>query len=157
MNKLKKNFLLLALIGFSSPILAVTTPKIKEVRNVMEYYYNGEKSGPILMQLLPCLNIDQRKNSKTQYECNKPAPSTIKKGTTISAWTSWFVPKSGKYDNIMIQFVHDGIVRSTKDVMLVGGTRKRAYRSEKLSKSGRWEIRVLKGKRVIASSKFAVK
>ena len=122
----------------------------------MNYFYNGESKGPILMSLNLCETVDRKKDSKTKYECLKASPSKIKVNSKVTAWTSWFVPQKGKYDDIMIQFIHDGMIRTTKDVTLSGGLRLRAFRTETVTKKGKWEIRVLRNKKVVAAAKFSV-
>lgn len=113
--------------------------------NVVSYYFNGADEGPLLMDSKLCLDVDTEKGSETRWECVKPAGDSVPKGTTVSAWTKWLVPKGGDYDDIMIQFVHEGMVRTTKDVKLTESLRMRTFRSDKLSKAGAWEIRILRG------------
>ena len=120
----------------------------------MDYYFKGEKKGPILINLNLCEKVDRRKDSNTKFECLKSATSKIKVNSALTAWTSWFVPQNGKYDDIMIQFIHNGMVRTTKDVTLTGGLRLRAFRTEQITKKGKWEIRVLRKKKIIAAAHF---
>ena len=156
-----KNSISLALVCYVLFLISIpahgVTPTSKEISKVMDYYYGGKKKGPILLKLTPCLSVNQDKKSPKRFECNKTAGGTVAKGTTVSAWTSWFVPKNGSYDDIMIQFLHNGMVRTTKDILLTGGTRKRAYRSEVLNKTGKWQMKVLKNGKTVASSQITVK
>ena len=150
-----KRIVLLALICLSQVSLAVV-PTAKQAKSVTDYFFNGKSKGPMLLEFTPCLEVETRKDHKLKFECTKTAKATLKKGTKITAWTSWLVPKEGLYDDIMIQFVHDGMVRRTLDIKLNEGIRKRAYRSQVLSKKGTWEIRVLRKRKTIASSKVKV-
>lgn len=147
---------LTALTLFSGSSFGITPPTIGEIKRVVDFYHKGNKSGPVLVQLVPCLKVDTRKESKTQYDCRRTAGSKVPVGTSIWAWTQWFVPKNGVYNDVMIQFLHNGMVRTTKDISLVGGTRMRAFRSEKLKKKGIWELRVIRGKKLLAATKIKV-
>ena len=60
----------------------------------------------------------------------------VKKGTLVSAWTSWLVPQDAKYEDVVLQWVLDGQVRSTQDVALSSSWRSRTYKSNTLSKKG---------------------
>ena len=146
---------LVILVMLSTPAMAVV-PVSKDIRNVVDYFYNGQSKGPILVDFIPCQEVIVDKKSDQNYECKQRAKGTVKKGTKVTAWTSWFVPEKGLYNDIMIQFAHDGLVRSTKDINLNGGIRKRAFRTITLSKEGPWELRVLKGNKIIAKAKINV-
>ena len=84
------------------------------------------------------------------------AKGAVKKGTKISAWTNWLVPDKGNYTDIMIQFVHDGVVRSTQDINLNAGLRKRAFRTMAFNKLGDWQIKILRNRKVVATAKVKV-
>lgn len=148
-------FRFVCLMILSTTSFAVT-PVSKEVKKVVDYYYNGKAKGPLLVDFVPCLKVNLDPKSSSQYSCKTRAKGSLKKGTKISAWTNWLVPEKGNYDDIMIQFVHDGIVRSTQDITLNAGIRKRAFRTIALNKTGKWQIKVLRNRKVIASAKLKV-
>ena len=121
-------------------------PAASWVRAVWEYYYQGQGGGPVLVELVPCLEVDEKAGSPTRYECLQPAAGTLGVGAKVSAWTSWLVPENDQIDSIMVQYLHNGVVRTTRDLKLSGkGWRYRTYTSAVLNKAGRWEIVVLNG------------
>lgn len=132
------------------------TPAADAVKQVWAYYYHGQGGAPVLADFVPCLEVDTEKGSETQYECTKPAEGPLPKGTKVSAWTAWLVPEGDK-DTVMVQWVHDGIVRTTRDIEIAGtGFRYRTYSSKTLSKPGRWEIVILYGTTEIARKAVVV-
>ena len=89
--------------------------------------------------------MDEDKNSPTRNECLEPVNGTVKVGTLVHGWTSWYVPIGGKYDDAVLQFIHEGQVRSTIDLNLNTEGRTRTWRQSSLSKKGKWTIKVLRG------------
>ena len=63
----------------------------------------------------------------------------------------------GSYDDVSIQFLFEGQVRSTIDVKLdKGGQRSRTWRSAALGKPGKWDIKVVRGAKEMASAQVTV-
>jgi len=133
-----------------------TDPTAEEVRKVVGYYQTGKDKGPILVELKPCLTIDTQKDSPTRWDCTEPVTTPVKKGTLVSAWTSWLVPQDAKYEDVVLQWVLDGQVRSTQDVALSSSWRSRTYKSNTLSKKGKWSIKVLRGDKELGSADVQV-
>jgi hypothetical protein len=134
----------------------VAVPTADELRRVLDYQEHGKDRGPVLLDLMPCLKVDTTKGSSTQYNCLEVVSGPIKKGTVVNAWTSWFCPKGGAYDDLAIQFVHEGVVRQTIDVKIEGLSRTRTYRSHTFSKAGKWQIKVLRADKELASATVIV-
>ncbi|MDF1562831.1 MAG: DUF2914 domain-containing protein [Deltaproteobacteria bacterium] len=133
-------------VGQSYGKAAPSTPDADTVQAVWEYYYRGQGGPPVLVRLTPCLKVDTAKASDTRYECIEPLRGAAKKGDTVSAWMSWLVPQGESFDDVMVQWAHDGVVRSTQDLEVNGkGFRYRTYLSKTLSKPGRWEVIVRRG------------
>lgn len=119
-------------------------PPADTIKQVLEYYLNGKARGPALLEVKPCLKVDG-KEGPTKNECVEPVMGPVKKNTTVHAWTLWYVPEGGDYDDISVQYVHEGVVRSTIDLKLDKPGRSRTWRASTLAKSGKWTIKVLRG------------
>ncbi|MBI3183083.1 MAG: hypothetical protein HYZ28_13175 [Myxococcales bacterium] len=124
---------------------APSAPSAEEAKKVIEYYYKGKEQGPVLVELKACTKLDTGKDSPTKNECLEVVNGPVKKGTNVHGWTLWLVPDGGTYEDVAIQFVHEGQVRSTMDVKLASSLRSRTYRASPLSKAGKWEIKVTRG------------
>jgi hypothetical protein len=131
-------------------------PPADELKRVLDYLENGKDSGPALLDLVPCTKVDTTKGSETVNTCVEPVTGPVKKGTTIYAWTMWFCPKGGKYEDVMIQFLYEGQVRSTMDITVQGLARTRTWRGSTLSKPGKWEIKVLRGSQELGGTTVQV-
>ncbi len=135
---------------------APATPTADEIKRVLDYQDNGKDRGPVLLELTPCLKVDLTKGSPTQYNCVDPVGGPIKKNTTVNAWVAFFCPKGGSYDDLSIQFLHEGQVRQTADVKVEGFSRTRTFRSHQFGKPGKWQIKVLRGDKELASTNVTV-
>jgi len=144
-------------INGAVPGPAPTAPTGDSVQQVWEYYYHGQGGAPVLVRLTPCVEVDLEKESANRYDCAKPLQGTIKKGDSISAWMSWLVPAGDEVTDIMVQWLHEGIVRSTKDLSINGkGFRYRTFTSKTLRKAGRWEVVVRQGERELGRAEIEV-
>ena len=130
----------------------MAAPTKDEIARVVSYYMEGKGSGPVLTEFKPCLEVDTKKGSATQWECVQPVAGAVKKNTPVHAWTSWLVPQGDKYDDIMVQFVHEGVVRATNDASVTAALRTRTYKTKTLNKTGKWEIKILRGSEELAAA-----
>ncbi|MBI5544360.1 MAG: hypothetical protein HY901_10750 [Deltaproteobacteria bacterium] len=147
-----------AAMMFTAPAMALAEnePSPEEIHRVLDYFNSGKGRGPILTGFRACVAVDTRKDSSTRFECTEEAAGTVKKGTLLHAWTAWFVPQGDSYDDVVVQFLHEGSLRSTHDLSVSGAFRTRSFKSQTLSKSGTWEIKVVRAEKVLASSKIVV-
>ena len=137
--------------------LLLGAPTSEEALEVVRYYYDGAAEGPILLKSMPCLKVDDVKDSKTKNECIEPVgEAPIAKGKTVHLWTMWLVPVGGTYDDVMVQVSHDGVVRETKDIKLTESLRMRTWRYTNLSKPGKWTFKVLRGQKELATHEVNV-
>ncbi|MGQ0503983.1 MAG: hypothetical protein ACT4TC_01550 [Myxococcaceae bacterium] len=140
----------------TAPAAKVETPTAAELKKVITYYYQGKDQGPILVELKPCQKMESARTGATKSECLETVSGPVKKGTVINAWTLWMVPDGGKYDDVFLQFVHEGQVRSTVDIKLDAAFRSRVWRPSALQKAGKWELKALRGTTELASVSVTV-
>ncbi len=130
--------------GTGAEASAQPAPPADEIKRVLDYQENGKDRGPVLLDLIPCLKVDQTKGSPTQFTCIEPVTGPVKKGALVNAWTQWFCPRGGKYEDISIQSMLDGQPRNTVDITIgCNLARTRTWRAFTLSKPGKWQIRVV--------------
>lgn len=153
MRRIALSALLLAIPALASAEpptpAAVADITAEEAKRVAEYLLKGKEKGPVLVDFVACLNVDVKKGSPTIWECLEPVSGSVKKGTIVHGVTNWLLPKEGKWDDVAMQYVFEGQPRSTMDLTLDGGAwgmiRSRTFKSSALTKSGKWEIKLLKG------------
>ena len=91
---------------------AVATPTAKMVKEVVDYYYNGQEQGPILTEAKLCKGV---KN----FECTEIIkPNNVNTGETINVCMRFFVPKGASYDDILVEYQHEGIPRRLTPIKL---------------------------------------
>jgi hypothetical protein len=138
--------------GVAAPPYEGPPPTAEMIKKVLEYQERGAPAGPVLLDLVPCTKVDTTKGSPTQFHCIEPVGDSVKKGTTVFAWLQWLCPKDGKYEDISIQFLHEGQVRKTVDNPVAGFGRTRGWRGENFNKVGKWTIKVLRGAQELGSA-----
>jgi hypothetical protein len=126
-------------------------PTAEMIKKVLDYQEKGAAAGPVLLDLVPCLKVDNAKGSPTQFQCIEPVGDKVPKGTTVFAWLQWLCPKDGKYEDVQIQFLHEGQVRKTVDNPVAGFGRTRGWRGENFNKVGTWTIKVIRGAQELGS------
>jgi hypothetical protein len=131
-------------------------PTADEIKKVLDYQENGKDKGPILIELLACLKVDTTKGSPTAYTCLEPVGAPLKKNTTVHAWMAWLCPKGGSYEDLTVQFLHEGQVRQTFDLKIELSPRTRTFRSHTFGKSGKWQIKVARGDKELATTSLTV-
>ncbi len=131
-------------------------PPADEVRRVLDFYFNGKDRGPVLVELKACLKVDQTKDSATKFECLEEVKGPVKVNTTVHGWMTWFLPKGSLYEDVTMQFAHEGTVRSTIDVKLDQEMRARTWRQQALTKKGKWTITVMRGAAVLGTTTVTV-
>ena len=154
-----KRALLTVAVVLAAPIPAAAegdVPTAAEIKRVLDYEQHGKDKGPILIELVACSKVDLTKGSPTYYSCLEPIKGRVKKDTVVSAWMAWLCPKGGAYDDITVQFLHQGQVRRTFDLKLEGLSRTRTFRSHPFTKVGAWEIRVARGETELAKVSLTV-
>ncbi len=136
--------------------IALPAPSALEVKKVLDYYFGAKGQGPILVELKLCSKVDGSKDSPTRAECTEEATGPIFKKGTLQVWSLWLVPEGDAYEDVTFQYVHDGVARSTFEVPLKAAYRTRVWRPMPLTKSGKWEVKVLRAGKELASLKLNV-
>jgi hypothetical protein len=117
----------------------MAAPPAKSVKEVVEYYYSGQNEGPILIDSNLCSSIKD-------LQCEQAAqPNAVMLGDLIYVWMQFFVPKGGVYDDIMVEYKHEGVPRNLNAHKVEGSIRYRIADKYKLDKPGKWTITIKKG------------
>jgi hypothetical protein len=135
---------------------APAAPSADEINRVLDYQDNGKDSGPVLLKIQPCNKVDTKKGSDTQFTCIEPITGNVKKGSTVNAWLQFFCPKGGKYEDVSLQWLLDGAVRTTTDVTVEGTGRTRTWKASTLSKPGKWTLKLVRGATELGSATVTV-
>ena len=129
---------------------AVAAPTAKMIKEVVDYYYTGQKEGPILTEAKLCKGV---KN----FECTKLInPKSVTKSEPINVWMRFFVPKGVAYDDILVEYKHEGIPLRLTPHKIDSSIRYRLVDKNSLDKPGFWTITVKKGVTKLKSIKVKV-
>jgi len=129
-------FVALAVPAVAQPAV----PSADEINKVLNYFNDGKDTGPILVEAALCGKVDR----KTK-ECTDPVTDKTEAKKTVELLMRWFVPKDGVYDDIRIEWIHEGEVRLTSDLKITTAYNYRTWKAKTLKKEGAWEIRIRRG------------
>ncbi len=129
-------FCILTIFGFSN---ALASPKASVVKEVVDYFYNGQEEGPILVESKLCKTI-KTLNCEGGMDSN-----VISIGEPVKVWAQFFVPKDAIYDDIFVEYKHEGVPRHLKARKVEGSIRYRFIDTYKPDKIGKWTITIKKG------------
>ena len=121
------------------PLKAMAAPTAKMVNEVVDYFYNGQQEGPILADAKLCKSIDAL-NCQENMDAN-----AVPMGEPIKVWMQFFVPKGATYDDIIVEYKHEGVPRNLTAHKVEGSIRYRMVDKFKLDKLGKWTITIKKG------------
>jgi hypothetical protein len=125
------------------PMDVMAAPTSKMVKEVVDYSYEGQSEGPILTDAKICKSVKS-------LSCEEPAdPKAFTSGEVIRVWMQFFVPKGGTYDDIFVEYKHEGVPRNLAAHKVEGSIRYRLADSHKLNKLGKWTITIKKGLTVL--------
>ncbi len=145
MNRTRAMFLFVpfcCLVIFS-PIDVMAAPPAKAVKQVVDYYYEGQAEGPILTDAKLCKTVKS-------LSCEEPAdPKAFTAGEPVRVWMQFFVPKGASYDDIIVEYKHEGVPRNLASHKVEGSIRYRLVDSYKLNKVGKWTVTIKKGLTVL--------
>ena len=141
----KKIFLYLSLFAvcpliFGGVFPAEASPQPKTLKEAVDYFYTGQNEGPVLVDTRVCKVIHSL-DCKTVLN-----PNAVPMGETVNIWMQFFVPKDGVYDDIMVEYAHEGVPRLLTPHKIQGSIRYRLVDKHKLDKPGNWTISVKRGK-----------
>jgi hypothetical protein len=129
-------FCTLTIFGSSN---ALAAPEASVVKEVVDYFYNGQEEGPILVESKLCKTIKS-------LNCEEVMDSNvISMGEPVKVWAQFFVPKGGIYDDIFVEYKHEGVPRHLKARKVEGSIRYRFVDTYKPDKLGKWTITIKKG------------
>ena len=81
-----------------SPLYVMAAPTSKMVKEVVDYYYEGQTEGPILTDAKICKTVKS-------LSCEEPAdPKAFTSGEPARIWMQFFVPKGASYDDIIVEY-----------------------------------------------------
>ena len=141
----KKKFFLLPLLLIFSLLIGgffpvVASPPPKTLKDAVDYFYTGQNEGPVLVETKVC-KVMHSLDCKTDLD-----PNAVPMGETVNVWMQFFVPKDAVYDDIMVEYAHEGVPRLLTPHKIQGSIRYRLVDKHKLDKPGSWTISVKRGK-----------
>ena len=116
-------------------------PAPHEARNVVDYYFNGQGQGAVLMDYRICSIVAPEGEDK--HECREPLEATaVPLGKDVFLWMNFLVPAEDQAE-ILVSFARNDRVRKTADVTLKGAIRFRTWKRIPTDKPGKWIVTIV--------------
>ena len=116
-------------------------PTGEEANRVINYYFNGQGYGAVLMESKLCREIAEE--GKYKNECINPvSDNMVNKGEEVDLWMKFLVPE-GDEASILISFSIDGRVRKVSKTTISGSVRWRTWKAIPTYRTGDWSVVVL--------------
>ncbi len=118
-------------------------PSPDEVKRVLNYYFHGKGSGPVLMEAKLCHDIKHEGVDKNECAGDITAQA-LKKGESVYLWMAYMVPEGEETQNIVVLFDKGGVTRNVESLQVSSQLRNRAWLKMSLDKVGPWKVRVVR-------------
>ncbi|MDY6906365.1 MAG: hypothetical protein SWH61_16965 [Thermodesulfobacteriota bacterium] len=138
-----KKLFVAVIVLFLFPVngIAQEQPTGEEANRVINYYFNGQGYGALLMESKLCREIAEEGPYKN--ECiNAVSDNMVKKGEDVDVWMKFLVPE-GDEANIMVSFSIDGRVRKVEKTTVSGSIRWRTWKAIPTYRTGDWSVIIL--------------
>lgn len=133
--------LIIAFCNFSIFFMsyAMAMPKAKIVKEVVDYFYSGQKEGPVLTDAKICKTIKD-------LDCESTMDlNAVPVGESVKVWMQFFVPKGAVYDDILVEYKLGSLPRYLTAHKVEGSIRYRTVDTYKPDKPGDWTITIKRG------------
>ncbi len=133
--------LLMGTLLLTGIAVAQDRPSAEEARKVIDYYYNGQGQGVVLMDYLLCQEISTEGPDKNDCKSDlNPGQLTV--GQEAYLWMNYIVPVQDKAE-LIILFSRKGKVRKSTSVTLSGATRFRTWKKVPTNKPGQYTVSII--------------
>jgi hypothetical protein len=133
--------LVLVLVGLPLSAGAVDRPTPQQALAVVDYYFNGQGQGALLMAYALCSEVAPEGEDKN--ECRKPADAAaLPLGSEVFIWMNFLVP-ADEEASLLISFTRKDRVRKTTDLTLKGAIRYRTWKPVPTDKPGQWTVTIV--------------
>lgn len=133
---------LLLIITLCIPLLAQAKPSPEEVKNVIDYYFNGQDQGVVLADVKLCDEVYTEGEQKNECMDERGA-TTLAVGDKTYLWMLFMVPSKLDPQHIIIQLNRDDITLDVKNITITNSLRYRARSKIAFRNPGDWQVKIL--------------
>ncbi|NIR29612.1 MAG: hypothetical protein GWN84_09945 [Gammaproteobacteria bacterium] len=142
---MKRIALLSLALMLSALAHAHAKPDGKEVKEVIDFFYNGQKEGVVLAEMKLCEDVYTKGAEKNECMVELSA-NALKEGDAATVWMMFMVPNDVKPQTIMLQLNHGEMTMSVERAEIKSAVRYRTWRQIKLDRPGEWKLKVFHDK-----------
>ena len=125
-------------------------PTAEMVKEVVDYYYTGQKEGPVLTEVKLCTSVKD-------LECvDSIDTGSVPLGKPIKVWMRFLVPKGSTYDDILVEYKYENTPWRVLPHKIESSIRYRLVDTYTLEKPGNWTVSVKRGASVLKSVNLIV-
>lgn len=139
---MKRSFVLVCLAAlWPAAAVALERPAAENVRQVIEYYYQGQGQGVILAEHFLCTEVATEGETKNDCRLRHDLP-VVPQGAEVMLWMNFLVP-NGDEGRILILFTRQDRVRHTSQVVVKSAVRYRTWKKIPTDRVGEWTVTIL--------------
>ncbi len=124
---------------------AQAKPAPEQVREVVDYYFNGRDAGVVLADFRVCDDVHAEGELKNECRGQRD-PASLLEGDSVLMWMMFMVPSGVEPQDIMLQLNHQGMTLGLEKAKVASSMRYRVWRKVSFDRPGEWEARVMHDK-----------
>ncbi len=123
----------------SSVVHSKPAPEV--VKQVVDFYFNGQDQGVVLAQTKLCDNVYAKGDNNNECMAER-ANSTLTRGQETNVWMLFMVPDKVEPQSILLQLNHRGMTMSVQRAKIASALRYRIWKKVKPDRVGDWTVKV---------------
>uniref|UniRef100_UPI0026EA56CB hypothetical protein n=1 Tax=Thiohalomonas denitrificans TaxID=415747 RepID=UPI0026EA56CB len=132
---------LLFLLAATFSLSAAAKPSPESAREVIDFYFNGQEQGIVLVDVKLCADVYSEGESKNECK-DELQPNALEKGQSFMLWMAFMVPADMDPQKVTMHFNHKGEDLDVKTASAASSLRYRTWRKVTLDRSGDWTLKI---------------
>lgn len=142
---MKRTALLSLALVLSAFVQAHAKPDAKQVKDVIDFFYQGQTEGVVLADVKLCEDVYTKGEQKNECMAEL-SDNALKEGDAATVWMMFMVPHDVKPQSIMLQLNYGGMTMSVERAEIKSAVRYRTWRQIKLDRPGEWKVKIFHDK-----------
>ena len=160
LNRISIALSLVLSVFMVSAVNAMDVPTSSEVKKVLDFYYNGQGAGVVMIDSRVCRDIHREGDQKNECSGEISGQEPVTKGDTVYLWMAFMIPSGDEKQKILVQFENGGVTRMVKNLEVSGSLRFRTWRKLAFDRTGEWTAKIVhdaeSGAKELGSKTFTV-
>jgi len=121
--------------------LAHGKPSPEVVKQVVDFYFQGQEQGVVLADTKLCDNVYTKGEQNNECMAERP-DNTLSRGEETNVWMLFMVPNKLEPQKILVQLNHRGMTMSVQRASIASALRYRIWKKVKPDRAGDWTVKI---------------